>query len=383
MVDVVYANDKKKLRSMEAIVQQKRPNIETHVLFADKKDTSKAYSNIYKSSKLSGKDVFSNGGVLFTTNLIVDGVNILDKNIGNIFLLDPQASTDLIQFPARFRNGYKNYFILVSGQLQGATGFINCRSRQDLIAHYYKLALKQLEVCDRLSGSLKRFCKEEGLDYLMYANGYDFGETRSIKLVDRFPLLDSKGNILEERILQCVQRIETLKMRYDLEALKLFMENDALGYNFQLQEMPIKDLIQNKLSDQEITQADQVLNLEIDNKEKLVLDIISGKRGDQERDELLYVYLKKHSRQFPILGADYRFDCQCDERYQEFISVPEVKKMLYLYCMGLELNAVNPLEMVTSNFSNNIVHSIRRIYQNLKGECKSVNVKKDDKYYRF
>ena len=384
MIDVIYANDKQKLRSMETLVQQKRPDIETHVLFADKKDTSQPYSNIYKSSKLSGKDVFSDGGVLFTTNLIVDGVNILDQNIGNIFLLDPQASTDLIQFPARFRNGYQNYFILVSGQSQGATGFlIMNRTRQNLISHYYNLALKQQEVCDRLSGSLKRFCKTEGLNYLMYVDGYDSGETWNIKLVDRFPFLDSKGNILEERILQRVQRIETLKMRYDLEALKLFMENDALGYNFHLKEMPLKDLIQNKLSNQEINQADQVLDLKIKDKERLVLDIISGKRGVQERDELLYNYLKKYNRNSPLMCVDYFVDSQCDGRYQEFISVPEVKKMLYRYCVGLELNAVCPIEMVTSQFSNSTVYSISRIYHNLIGECRSVNVKKDNKYVRF
>jgi len=383
MIDVVYANDKKKLRFMEAVVQQKRPNIEPHVLFADKKETSQAYSNIYKSSKLSGNDIFSNGGILFTTNLIVDGVNILDENIGNIFLLDPQASTDLIQFPARFRNGYQNYFILVSGQSQGATGFIDKRSREDLIAHHYNLALKQQEVFHRQSGTLKRLCKKEGLDYLMHVDdGYNSGETWFVKLVDRFPLLDSKGNILEERILQRVQRIGTLKMRCHFEFLKIFMENDVFGYNFQLREIPIYS-IQKNLSDQEINQANQVLNLKIKEKEKLVLDIISGCRGPQEKDELLYVYLKKHNRTFTTLDTEYRVDSQYGERYQEFISIPEVKKMLYRYCTGLELNAENPLEMVTGGFSNTTVQSMKRIYQNLKEECISDNVKRDDKYYRF
>ena len=382
MIDVVYANDKKKLRSMETIVQQKRPDIETHILFADMKDTSQAYINIYKSSKLSGNDIFINGGVLFTTNLIVDGVNIQDTNIGNIFLLDPQASTDLIQFPARFRKGYQNYFILVSGQSQGATGFSVCRSRENLIAGNYNLALRQQTVFHKLSGSIKRLCKTEGLDSLMDVDGYNSGETWFIKLVDRFPLLDSKGNILEERILQRVQRGETQKMRYHFKLLKIFMENDALGYNFQLKEK-LSYLIQRNLSDQEIKQADQVLNLKIKERKELVLAIISGSRSNQERDELLGVYLKKHNRQFPVLGADYCVDAQCGGRYQGFISLPEVKNMLYRYCMGLELGAENPLEMVTGGFSDTKVHSIRRIYQNLREECSSVNVRRDDKYYRF
>jgi len=57
--------------------------------------------------------------------------------------------------------------------------------------------------------------------------------------------------------------------------------------------------------------------------------------------------------------------------------------MLYRYCMGLELGAENPLEMVTGGFSDTKIHSIRRSYQNLKEECSSVNVRRDDKYYRF
>ena len=150
---------------------------------------------------LSAEGVFQSGGILFTTNLIVDGVNINDPNIGNVYLLDPDSTTDLVQFPARFRNGYGNYFIFISGNKPEVTQEI---SRQALVQKYYQRAFMQKRSYD----NVKMLCNSYGL--------YPSAGKSKIQLIDSYDLLDEAGEIQEETILLKAQRVEALRMRWDV-----------------------------------------------------------------------------------------------------------------------------------------------------------------------
>jgi len=64
---------------------------------------------------------------------------------------------------------------------------------------------------------------------------------------------------------------------------------------------------------------------------------------------------------------------------------PECEKLLYRYCIGLELNATNPLKLLRPkyNYSKEKIDSMRRTYHNLMLEKEGIQPKKDDKYFRF
>ena len=108
MIDVVYIRNSTILDKIKCVINSKS-DLETQLLNASVKNENQVYDNLVNHDRLSKNDVFKSGGILFTTNLFVDGVNIKDDNIGNIYLANTDSTTDLIQYPARFRNGYMNY----------------------------------------------------------------------------------------------------------------------------------------------------------------------------------------------------------------------------------------------------------------------------------
>lgn len=114
MIDVVYIRNSTTLDKIKCVINS-NSNLETQLVNASVKNEKQVYDNLVNHDRLAKNDVFKSGGILFMTNLFVDGVNIKDDNIGNIYLANTDSTTDLIQYPARFRNGYMNYYIFSTG----------------------------------------------------------------------------------------------------------------------------------------------------------------------------------------------------------------------------------------------------------------------------
>lgn len=364
-IDVIYARNRKQLYKIETLIQQK--SIETHVIHGDLKEESQVYSNISAHQRLSRNGVLIEDGVLLTTNLIVDGVNILDENIGNIFFINPESTTDLIQFPSRFRNGYDNYFIVISGK---TPPYIQVKSRQELFVKYYNLALKQKDSYNAFIYNMNNYLISTGFDYKTVS--------RTISLADRYRFLDSKGEIAENIILKRVQETEARRMKYDISTIEEFTRS----YNFTITEVSKKVLLKQELTEQEKEQAEiNLLNIQTSLIKRIITIL---KDNGIERQELIKDYLKKKQRQFEQLASIYNIqDYNLSGKYNHLLSSPECMKILYRYCTGLELNAVEPLMLLYSRYSDENIYSMKRTYNNLILEYKGVSVKNDDKFYRL
>jgi hypothetical protein len=364
-IDVIYTRNKKLLYKMETLIKQK--SIETNVIYSDIKEESQLYTNISEHQRLSGNGVLMECGVLLTTNLIVDGVNILDEKIGNIFLINPESTTDLIQFPSRFRNGYDNYFIVISGN---TPKYVQLNSRQELFIKYYNLALKQKDSYNVFKYKMNNYLIYTGFDYKTVS--------RTISLADRYRFLDSKGEIAENIILKRVQEIEAGRMNYDVAAIEEFTRS----YNFTITEVSKNVLIKEKLTEQEKEQAEINLFKIQESAKKRIFMIL--KNNAAERQELIKDYLKKKPHLFESLATKYNIKKhKPSKKYNHLLSRPECMKRLYRYCIGLEINAVEPIDLLLSKYSDENIYSMKRTYENLILEYKGELVKKDDKYYRF
>ena len=363
-IDVIYTRSIKQLEQIQKRLQQK--SLEVHLLYSDLKNDSKVYQSLSNHSVLSGKGLFSRGGVLLTTNLIVDGINIMDENIGNIFVLNPMSTTDLIQFPARFRNGYKNYFIFVSGN---TPRYVHTDTRLELVRKFYNLALKQQESYN--------FFK-----YHLYNCSIPSGMVEEILLTKRYTFLDKFGRISENILLKKVQDAEARQMNYDESAIHSYMTN---GYNFNITEITPTSLIERRLTSQEKEKADIELLIEKKDAMRAILTILIKDEYFYKRQDLIKDYLKRKHHQF--LSLSKRFNISKHKytgRFKELLKNRECLKILYRYCTGLELNAVSPYELIYwDKYSKNTVFSIRRTYNNLMLEKSGANPKGDDKYYRF
>jgi len=278
-IDVVYARSIEKLGKMEAIIRSKYTEIETQSLNAKIKMDSQVYSNISQNEHMSGVGVFETGGILFTTNLIVDGVNIKDQNVGNVYLLDIASTTDLVQYPSRFRNGYQNYFIFISGNKPKYTR--RNRTRQQLLQTYYKLSLKYKESYDRINLDFNR----------SISNILPAKSRASINLTDRYELLDDNGNILEEMILLKVQEIEAARMLWDVSFIKEYLENPAYGYNFQVIEYGKNPSSNACFTPDEIDLGLKVYQDEKDKIIDLLMVILKDSQYERNREELIKDYL--------------------------------------------------------------------------------------------
>ncbi len=364
-IDVVYARDIKQLREIEELIKDKVE--ETQLLFSDIKNSSNAYENLSKFQTLLGNEVFNNDGVLLTTNLIVDGVNILDKNIGNIYLINPECTTDLIQFPSRFRNGYKKYFIFISGNLSKSI----IHNRQQLIAKYYSITLLQKYAYDKMINISKNFFQSYNLQTIR------IGE---IFLKEQFKLLDN-GEISEELLFKNIQAEEVRYMRSDVTVIKAFMEKPDYNYNFQISEVDYNTLIQQKLTSIDIESAEN--NIFEDDKEliKRLFSILTETRYNIERQEILMDYVKKKHKEFKSLPLNMNINQhRITKKYNDFLGNSLCSKLLYRYCTGLELG-VDPLSLV--RYKDNIIYSIKRALNNISLEKSGNGVKKDDKFLRF
>ena len=246
------------------------------------KGESPVYDNLINQEQLAANGIFNNGGILFTTNLIVDGVNIQDINIGNIYLVNQYSTTDLVQFPARFRNGYLNYYIFSTG-VSRKYGYVML-SRQEQAERYYSIASMQKRSYDRIN-------------YLINGNSLITYKSRgnTIQLIDQYELLDDKANIQEERILYKVQQTEAMRTRWDINYLKEYME--ASDYNFQIIEEKVNDLFDNSISDDDVESALISRDEDIISRITKLINIL--KNDSVERKELVCDYLKNKYGYFP------------------------------------------------------------------------------------
>jgi hypothetical protein len=367
-IDVVYTRSIEKLERLEAIIRSKYPEIETEILNAKNKIISRAYSNIADQERLSDKDKFVAGGILFTTNLIVDGVNINDQNIGNLYLVDINSTTDLVQFPSRFRNGYKDYFIFISGKKPEYTRRI--RSRQKLVQLYYNLALKFKESFERLN---KDFSKN-------FANAFSAKSLASIKLSDRYFLLDNNGNILENSILLKVQEIESGRMSWDYPYIKDFLQN---GYYFSVDEYEKKNLPTSHFSTADINQGLQLYHHEKKINAETLKFILTVEKNDDVKNELILEYLRNNKRTFGLLAARFEIDTKPrTNKFSPFLSKPEWSKILWRYCVSLDLGIKDPMKLM-EGYNTEEINSIRRIYHNLSSQSSGEDLQNDDKYIRY
>lgn len=364
--DVIYARSKKQLVLMEKLIQQR--SIKTHVLYSDIKNDSEAYSNLSKYQTLSSKGCLQEGIVLLTTNLIVDGVNILDNNIGNIFLVDIKSTTDLIQFPSRFRNGFKNYFLFVSGS---TPAYVEKKTRQELTEKDYNLALKQKQSYDIFKYNVL---------YPLVSSGIP---TEKIALTDRYRYLDDNGEISENIVLKHVQETEARRMNYNVCAIEEFVK----AYNFTVTEVPQEAIISNRLTNEEIEQAKLDLTGETVDKITILCKILINKDNvyTSVQQELLKDYLKKKSQQFEVLSIRWNItEHKSTGKFKEIWSSLECMDALYRYCTGLELNAEKPfLLLYKRDYSNKDIDSMKRTYRNLNMEMDGVKPKPENRYYRF
>ena len=364
-IDVIYIRSKSQISMLQKLLQQK--SIESHIIQGDLKDNSQVYDNLSKHQRLSENNILKEGGVLLTTNLIVDGVNIKDENIGNCFLINIQSTTDLIQFPSRFRNGFKNYFLFVSGK---KPEYIEQRNRQELTEKYYNLAYHQKQSFDIFRYNLDKFVVLYGI------------ESDKISLPNRFTYLDSNGNISENTILQQVQVLEARRMNYNISEIEAFLK----PYNFIVTEISNEDMAQDIFSEEEREECKIDFTGETEEKLTELIKILKNKDDiyHYERQELLKDYLKKKQSQFESLVQ--RLNIRGHRSTGKYVVLWESKdcmNVLKRYCSGLELYAENIFQLLRDKYNDTILSSIKRVYHNLELEQNAITPTPDDRYWRF
>ncbi|MBF0231763.1 MAG: hypothetical protein HQK65_01820 [Desulfamplus sp.] len=363
-IDVVYVRSKKQMKLMKKLIQAKL-STEVHILYSDIKEDSKVYDNLSKYERLSGKSIFKEGGVLLTTNLIVDGVNILDYNIGNVFLVNIKSTTDLIQFPSRFRNGFNNYFLFVSGNI---ADYVEKKNRQKLTEKYYNLAYHQKQSFDVFFYNMKQFQRSTGV------------EAKGISLSNRFTLLDNNGEISENAILRQVQDVEARRMNYDTSEIQAYMNE----YNFDVSELSINNITTNCLTVENIENATIAVTLKKIRETDQIRCILTDNKYAVNRGLLVKDYLKGHKDLFDKLLVDYQIDKHKPSgMFKELLQCKDCQTLLYKYCTGLELNAVDPLALLQRRYSRENIYSMKRTYQNLVIEMSGVMPPLDDRFWRF
>ncbi len=372
-IDMIYARNTDLLYQLSEIIS-KNSGLNTNILYSRIKNESQAYKNIIEKGELLI------GDVLFTTNLIIDGVNIEDKNIGNIYLLDPIASTDLIQFPSRFRNGFNRYFIMISGNKTKFPPINEDINRQNLVERYYRIAAIQKKINDSFRSQIESVCKTFGTRSLYLPESKSYAAIEKIQLSECLGLLDVDGNISDGLILEKVQTIETLKMRGDISLVKEYMEKPE--YGFSVNEVTVEDLIKSSLSPEEIKKAEQALAEENRQCIEMLRSILVKGIENDDCQELLSEYIRNNKKYYSLGKRIGGKDTQNTE-YKRIIQNRSCHVLLDRYCMALEFNATHPMDIINNEYSNDEIYSIRRAHHNLMIEYNRDEVKKDDKYFRY
>lgn len=103
-IDVVLIDDKKKANAIKAALEELLPNKKIAVISAETKEDIIIQNIIDKG--LIPNDI----DILLTTSVISDGINILNKNINNLYFNREYNVLKKMQFIARFRNGFNAIF---------------------------------------------------------------------------------------------------------------------------------------------------------------------------------------------------------------------------------------------------------------------------------
>jgi hypothetical protein len=362
-IDVIYIRNSKTLDKLKSLINS-NSDLEAHVLNAEVKADNPAYNNIINMDKLAGNGVFESGGILLTTNLIVDGVNIKDDNIGNVYLVNPESTTDLVQFPARFRNDYNNYYIFSTGIVK-ASGY-SMTSRQDQVDHFYFRAYMQK----------KSFNK---INYLINGNSFLCFNScaSSIQLKDQYELLNDNGEIQDEKILFKVQKAEAFDIRKDINNLKKYLE--ASDYNYSVTQVDIEDMIKDQISTEKISSDLKLCDTKTIDKATKLINIL--KCDSNDRKELICDYLKRRHNDFKSLRSKYDLSNHVKtNKYVEYLNDKECSNLIFKWCTGEDLGADQPLKLLVLNDA--VVDSLKRTLNNLIIESNN-RVNKDNKYIRF
>ncbi len=118
--------------------------------------------------------------------------------------------------------------------------------------------------------------------------------------------------------------------------------------------------------------------------EEQLYEIVSNVKFINERKLLVKEYLKKKRNEFKNLFRELNISKhKTTGLFNSILSKPECLGMLYSYCVGLEIRADNPLDVVCQKLSKSDLASIRRCYKNLMIKHQGTPVKPDDKYWRY
>lgn len=99
-INIIKVNDINLLKTVQTLLKEKYQlsDDEITLFCSSEKENNTEYLNISESGKVSDSVKF-----ILTTSIINDGVNINNKNIGDIVLLNEFCEDSLVQFIARFR----------------------------------------------------------------------------------------------------------------------------------------------------------------------------------------------------------------------------------------------------------------------------------------
>jgi len=111
--------------------------------------------------------------------------------------------------------------------------------------------------------------------------------------------------------------------------------------------------------------------------------ILKDSKYERNREELIKDYVKVNFRIFESLAGKLEIQKHVKtKKYTMFLSKPECMKILWRYCVGLDLGVKDQMVLV-DNFNAEEIKSIRRIYHNLKAEQSGKDPIVDNKFLRF
>ena len=153
-IDVVFINDTRQINKLEEVF--KLQGLRVGTIYSYIKNTSESYKTIIEKEQLPDVDI------LLSTSVIADGVNIINENIGNVYLLGEYNGIVIRQFIARFRNGFNNlyHFIVKNDKLENSilpyfTDLVNTKAvtKQGFI-QLYNMYINKTGVFENAQSSL-------------------------------------------------------------------------------------------------------------------------------------------------------------------------------------------------------------------------------------
>ncbi len=367
-ISVVYVRDISMLEQIQYIINKKCKSLDVQMVHSKIKDDSQVYKNVTERECLVGNGMFQSGGILLLTNLLVDGVNINDTNINCLYLLDIKSTTDLIQYPSRFRKGFEKYYIVVSGKTPEYAVFN--RSRQQWANIYYNVAMKYQRAYQNIKQTFN-----------MSAGNVLDKEKSKINLPECYKFLDDNGNINEALIMRKVQQIEASRMSWNVDEIKKYMMDNAYNYDVIDTNQTLKiTTFKPKDVDLEL----KSYKSEIEKDAARVKAILTHGKYKIQCTEMILDYIKVNKQDFEVLYNKWNIsNHKTTKRYKKYLINKKCKEILWRYCVGLDLETKNPILLVDERHSRQDVRNIQKTVRNLRAEASGIEFKKDDKYLRY